>query len=602
MTRILYDIKLTLTLEAPYLVHGSDPGRFGLDATLLSDHRGRPVLPGTLLAGRIAEVWAAHGTDLGNADADLWFGKRGIDAADGAQRARLRVEDLVLVTVDGAAFDAKAARHDFDASRIRQDDSTGAVERGALLIVEQLGRPGARLGFHGTWQSWAEAAEIDTLCNQLRAALLLQTQLGAYRSIGFGRMFAMSVAASKASHQPLHIDGQHECQRFALTTDDALCVGARSRRGNVFESGDIISGGTLRGALAQMLMARHGVVSLDKIGLSPLAKYFEKLRCTHALPAPIREPRPLPLPQSLVWHDDDVKDAWRHKSPPAELMQAPAFQTDWKPKAYEKAGGQQGWGKTQRHLRVRTDIGPDGKAKDGKLFAYECVAAARDSADKATTQWLFDIDLVGIGDATDRAAVWVELDNLLGGGLAPLGKTDAHATLQAIAKADPASNSAWAAVPLDSLTVGNLVPLLLVTDALLFPTDAIADQPEADLGGIYRDAFADLLDKLGCKSALSLSHHFATQRLAGGDYLHKRYLKGKDYQPFVLTEAGSVFVFEVNDVANARLALHAWGSNGLALPTLVSHKHGDTWQHHPYLPQNGFGEVAVHPAHGFSDL
>lgn len=71
----LHRFTLTVTLQAPYLVHGNDPGRHGLHATLLRDHRRRPVLPGTLLAGRIAEVWTAHGQELGGADADLWFGR-----------------------------------------------------------------------------------------------------------------------------------------------------------------------------------------------------------------------------------------------------------------------------------------------------------------------------------------------------------------------------------------------------------------------------------------------------------------------------------------------------------------------------------------------
>ena len=82
--RSLYGIDLAVTLAAPYLVHGNDPGRFGLHATLLTDPQGRPVLPGSLLAGRIAEAWTAHGAELGGADADRWFGRLGFGAQDGA--------------------------------------------------------------------------------------------------------------------------------------------------------------------------------------------------------------------------------------------------------------------------------------------------------------------------------------------------------------------------------------------------------------------------------------------------------------------------------------------------------------------------------------
>ncbi len=54
-----YDIQLKLTLKAPYLVHGNEPGRFGLDATLMRDHNGNLILPGTLIAGRLRDAWAA---------------------------------------------------------------------------------------------------------------------------------------------------------------------------------------------------------------------------------------------------------------------------------------------------------------------------------------------------------------------------------------------------------------------------------------------------------------------------------------------------------------------------------------------------------------
>lgn len=629
-------LTLEITLQAPYLVHGNDAGRYGLHATLLTDHRDRPVLPGTLLAGRIAEVWTAHGVELGGADADQWFGRPGLDPdSDSAQRARLRVADLVLQSVDGTAYDPSLPRHDLDASRIRLDDDTGSVEHGALLMVEQISRPGAPLVFSGEWSTWATPAEVRTLRTQLQAALLLQTQLGAWRNVGFGRVLSVDVRASLAytslaptAAPPAASRSVHDTrQRYQLTTTDALCLATRSRRGNVFESQDHFTGGTLLGALAQTLMSLHGAPRVSALAEhSTLARHFDKLRCTHALPTAmpgvwktesgekpveLSASRPLPLPQSLVYRSGDGDealplDAWKHGDPPAGVDATFAFQTDWKGSDKQAAAQLQDWGRTTTHLRVRTDIDADGQAKTGQLFAYECCCAPLDAQGQPETRWLFDLDLSAIPEDQDRAAVWAELAALLAHPLAPLGKTDAQAQVTPLPVNDPGLRPTWPDADLAQLKAGDKLPLLLVTDALLFPVTAVADQPEVDLVALYRDAFDVLQKDLQHPGVLRYRHHFATQRLAGGAWLHGRHGAARRrpaYQPLVLTEAGSVFVFEVGpDAQAARSVLQHWQTHGLALPPAVVQVHGDHWSDHPYLPQNGHGEVAVQPAHDFPVL
>ena len=63
----------------------------------------------------------------------------------------------------------------------------------------------------------------------------------------------------------------------------------------------------------------------------------------------------------------------------------------------------------------------------------------------------------------------------------------------------------------------------------------------------------------------------------------------------MLTQPGSVFVFRVLDAAKAKGLLALWQRHGLALSTAVKADHGHTWQDNPYIPQNGYGEVAVNP-------
>lgn len=607
----LFNLDLTVVLRAPYLVHGSDAGRLGLDATLLTDHRGTPVLPGTLLAGRIAETaWLAHRAALGGADADKWFGRPGFGGTtgDGGTRARLRVQDLQLKRIANQPFHAGKPRADHDIARIEEDADRGAVVTGALLIIEQLCPPRAELEFQGRWQVWATPEEAERLSRQVRAALQLQTQLGAYRGIGFGQIVRPSVQATLVASTPIALQGAPSRRRFVLRIEVALCVGARSRRGNVFVSSDVITGGTIRGALARMVMSRAGTTDLAAIANSPLAQHFEQLRCTHALPAAAGAGRPIPLPQSLVHQNDHTFDARAHAQPPAGLSPAPAFQTDWKPEVRDLATKDQGWGQTLRHLRVRTDIDERGQAKDQSLFAYQCIAAPADVQGRLQTEWLFDIDLGAIDAEQQRAAIWAELGDLLGAGLAPLGKTDARAEVSTAPADSPANGAVWPPRDLDAapLQAGEQISIVLVSDALLFPTNAIADKGlTANLGDIYANAFDQLLQQSNAAGALHYSHHFATQRMAGGKFSHSRRAGCNppcDYQPLVLTEAGSVFVFTVQDAARAARALRSWQVDGLPLTEDVMSVHGASWKDHAYLRENGYGEIAVEPAHGFAAL
>lgn len=625
--RRLQHLRLDVTLQAPYLIHGNDPGRHGLHATLLTDPQGWPVLPGTLLAGRIAETWLACGSALGGADADRWFGRPGVQP----DRARLMVRDLRLQRIDDRACpDTPPPREAHPLTRVQLDPDTGSVAPGALLMVEQISAPGAALHFSGTWHTWADRAEATLLCRQLHAALLLQTQLGAWRNIGFGKVLDMNVRLTAATTaatmpeqdgSPLNAPATPSPARLrcSLLTTDLLCIGSRSRRGNVFESADHFNGAILLGALAQQLCWRHGVGRLDELHLhSLLARHFDALRCTHALPARRDSGRPLPLPRSLIaTRSADghplILDAWAHAGPPATLHDGVAFQIDWKTEQHTAAAARQHWGATGTSLRVRTDIDTDGQAKTGALFAYECRHAPQDACGQPQTRWLFDLDLSRIAATCPEAdlhTLRAELGELLADGLAPLGKTDALARIDVLAPDDPGRQPVWPERDLQTLRPGERLPLLLITDALLFDTAALDRHRDPDglpdLDRIYHEALVQLLEALGAPGVLTLCHHFASQRLVGGDWLHQRRQQNGSpapYTPLVLTEAGSVLVLQIGpDADAARRVLQHWQQHGLDLPARVRQQHGATWRDHPWRPQNGYGEIAVQPAHGFDPL
>jgi hypothetical protein len=577
-------VTLTVALKTPWLVHGNDPGRFGLDAALLRDHTNKPILPGSLVVGRIIDGWQAlreMGIDM--PDAREWFGTVP-DSEASAGRARLFVDDLV----------ASVAERMEMATRIVIDSDTQAATSGMLMMVEQIDSIGAEIVFEGTWRAWLSESEQKNLPGHLQAGLAWHSQLGALRSIGFGELASVKVNVQPIEEQRPSLDALADQQeaRIALRFDRPLCVGSMNKRGNVFESDDVITGGSLIGALATMLGRKYGVPVARLKAVSKLAAHFDAIRITHALPSASTSKRPAAIPLSLAAVDSDaVFDVASIKEPhliavsDPERAMAPAFLHDWKGHVWTKVNSHRQWGETARYLRVRTAIDAKSRtAKEDNLFAYECVVPL------ANTTWQALIDLSRIPHE-DRPQVWQELSALLANGLGPIGKTDAWATVS-LNQRQP-DDTVWPQHPVS----GNTLVLQLMTDALLFPSSVVADK-QPDLHSLYSDVFSALSE-----GALKLSHFYASQHMAGGEYLWNRYGKRRSgtYQPYVLTSAGSVFVlsFDESERQQVQTCIRNWQQQGLPLPPAVVDAYGSNWDDHPYLPQNGYGEIAINLEHGF---
>lgn len=576
-TRMLYTISIEVELKAPWLVHGNDPGRFGLDATQMRDHEGRLILPGTLVAGRIGAAWDEMRQEFGLSDLPDrkdWLGQEG-NLPDG--RSRLFIDDLIA--------DEDAEKTAGISPRVPIGNNTGAAANGMLLMMEQTAAPGDTILFRGTWRASLGSSESTDLKDALSAGLLWQSQLGAQRSVGFGKLVDARVTLKPVRAKELTIPaGIPERARLRLGFNTPICVGAHSRRGNVFVSSDVISGGTLKATLARRMADRHGQSVQALKNSQVLARHFDAIRVTHAFPANCKK-RPCPLPQSLVAVNDKILDVagWRESG----LIdnQAPAFHHDWKGEIWETANQHQCWGATRRHLRVRAAIDSNTrKAANGKLFAYECVVA------EAETRWLADISIAAVPQ-NDHAAVWQAITELLAEGLGPIGKTDAWAE----ASLDATCPAVWQEAANLAPRRNDTVVLQLNTPALLLASGQIANIEQPDLNSLYGRIFYELSG-----GALLLSHFYASHDMAGGGYLQARFSReGATYRPYVLTNAGSVFVLTVNAEDMATGVLNDWRRNGLRLPKAVVDERGDTWEKNPYLPQNGYGEIAVNLAHGF---
>lgn len=591
--RTLRSLHIDVTLRAPWLVHGTAPTRFGLNDTQMRDHLGRLILPGQLLVGRLRAAWhEMQAFGLPTEDARHWFGQPGPEPD---HRARVWIDDLSLDPNTPPSISPLAS------PRVAIDDASGAAQDAQLRLAEQNHPPGQPLRLSGTWHAALTDDETKRLEAALQAGLLWHSQLGAERSVGFGVVLRAKVKASAANPpvRPSEVPNGRQA-RLVLTITAPLCVDTRSIGGNLFVSGDTLSGGTLKGALATQLRARYGKSVEALRSHNALARQFDGIRITHAFPA-AKDARPAALPQSLAAHGAELFDLATFITPQLIDGRAPAFHHDWKPAIHHAARAEQGWGATRPHLRVRTAIYGEhhdldgapfepqlaGQAWENKLFAYECRVAENN------TRWLADIHLPDALSPAECAAIWEALADLIAPGLGPLGKTDAFA--QAQLRTSPPN--VWPQRTLDTLVDGDVIPLQLNTPALLFPSSSVADRANPDLLALYRDAFRSLSG-----SALELSHFFASQRMAGGNYLLRRHLAARPgpYRPLVLTEPGSVFMLEIVNADAARPLLANWQGHGLPLPAAVKNECGDTWKDHPYLPQNGYGEIALAPRHGFN--
>jgi hypothetical protein len=576
--------RLTVDIEAPFLSHGNTAAGFGLDAMAARDATGAPILPGTLIAGRLSHAWRAWG----KAGAPfLQCLGQGSDQQAGSFdpfRKCLVIGDLCLQgTVSGG-----------NDSRIRLDPDTGAVAKGALFMAEQLAPPGTRLRFSGPARL-AAGNDPAATARAVEAALLWAGCLGAGRAVGQGRILDVSC---ESVIEAVDLPPMEECA-LSLEFEAPFCVPEKSLgQNNLFEGREVIPGAVLKGALASTWAAFLGKApdtpvseALDS-ARQALGRHFDKLIFRHAFPLKDGA-RALSLPQSLVKAGKrfcDVADypVARRLKDHEEKDVAPAFSIDWKSKDYGQVMPALGWPDLRKETRVRTAIEPGtGRAKDEQLFAYECVVPG-------DTRWGLNLSFATVPEA-DQAAVRDQLAGLLyalGGEIGWIGKTKTFARLQP----KPAFPTHRAGGVPSTLKKGDTVKLQLQTDALMGDWKALDEAADVEkMREMYDEAFRQLSG-----GALNLYNYFARQKLLGGKYFWKRHGAGAPYRPWLLTEAGSVFVLEVLESEAAGALLECWLERGLPLPAwlekeaLESEAKGrPRWQTIPYLPEGGYGEILI---------
>jgi len=589
---------LTLTVRGPFLTKSATPGDYGVDAVLARDKKQENFyIPGTSLVGVLRKAWEELFCDDFIND---WLGQnQHSDSPKGSvlpKPKRLYIGDLAIIP-------KKEVANRKTTYRIRIDEERGSVIEGAYLVIETPFAPGELVQFQGQVRFLANDEE-DThkFIRCLQIGLNWISQLGAYGTVGFGEL--VEVKLENQVENPLchtstvSIDGEKINWGYDLVIrpQSPFCITENHLAGDkLFKSRDVIPGNVIKGTLANFWKRLLGCSGETKINEKldstrpELGRYFDDLRITHAFPGKDRV-RPVQYSLSWVKVGDSFCDVASYEMTDwiANHAMAPAFAVDWKGKDYAKVKQCFGWPEVERELRIRTAVDAETRrTKDEQLFAYEMVVPTKEKVE----EWYAHLDLSAVPEL-DRAKVVEQLHSLIAEGLVGLGKTKAYARLQLLNAGNIRSHC-------PSYLQGPEWIVTLQTPALLCSpeglTDADGDRPAALLKA-YRDTFASL-----SKGSLVLQRFFATQSLAGGKYLWKRFKYSDSYEPLLLTNAGSVFVLhpQTGKEKEAQQCIENWFNTGLPVTKWVvdqyslGEKPASYWQKCPYIPQHGFGEIAV---------
>ncbi len=609
-------LKIRLTLEGPILSHSTTAGSYGIDSPMYRNADGCYALPGSLIKGRLREAMAELRQKAGevyNPDIEELFGQqtgnREAELPDiRPRRGRLQFDDFVSDTPDSQK----------DITRIKIDPDLGAVNHGMLQVMEAPWASRERAAFKGAVSFITSNEESGTLLEkQILIGLRWINGLGSNRSVGFGNLISVEIdckCTKNLLREETSADEPTGSFDLVIIPLSPFCVARHCVAENIFESERIIPGNVIKGCLAEQWRklvdqdSAKDVSKLDDPNRQELLSNFDKIRFTHAFPAPAASnTRPIVAPLSIVKVNKRLYDIAMHDNAIAitidefddnndkklKLRMAPAFQIDWKD--FSDTEQAFGWETPElsltTELRVRTSIDSvKRKADEGKLFAQEMIVPKG-------FEWYSSVDLDAIKDPDMRAKVAGQLQGLLAHGLRGLGKTKTRAKVKVIhsyKRVRPKFDSSVAP------TKDGVWIITLQTPAILCnPYEMNEQSRREELCRSYKNAWADISD-----GSIEMSHYFAAQSLAGGFYLHRRFRTDdkSTYYPFLLTNPGSVFVLKkVND--RAQELINDWLKHGLPLPGWAKERYatqgspGEDWRFCPYIRQNGFGEIAVNLQH-----
>jgi hypothetical protein len=573
-----YLIPISITLRGPILSRSTASGDHGVDSVFFRDSQDRLGIPGTLVKGRLLDAWRTLGPYCnGNLPDEntihSWFGKIANNAENGDEvpgtwdphRGQAKFPEAFVCTTNG-----NPALH----TRIQIEDDRGAADDGLLFVEERPFAVGESVRFQAEIAFWGKKDDAEQFANAVQFGLRSILSLGGNQGVGYGRVLTATIDEIKTTPKCLQ-DGLPDGTtiKLNLRTEEPLCITEHRPAGNIFKSIEHIPGGVLKGAIARQLE------DLGKDNFKELLAWLDKIRIRHARPRIITQPLPYTRPLSIVVANNKIRDVVHCKNACLIEGEAPKFAVDWKDKDYKSVTQCFTTVTLNRQLTVRTQIDPvNRRAKDEQLFAYESVLPKAGGCD---VDWVTAIDFPdGV-----PASVKEQLKQVLQYGLGRIGKTKAYFTLSAHPQTEP-----------PALSINETVAITLVTPALIGNPMRIEDKDKdgkQKLLDYYKHAWCTLCP------GLELSHFFAQQQLAGGKYLWKRFQKTEQYRPWLLTKAGSVFVFTVKPENKEAVSEFLQSCLQKGLPHFPP---DSTWENNPFVRENGYGEIAVNLHENWKEL
>ena len=615
------DIPIELQMEAPFITQSSSPGDYGIDYVVARNADGTMIIPETLIIGKLRQSWEELESAIANEndpscfvptkdEIRLLLGSQLQDGEYAPKNKRLFFSDFILTNSETQSASGQ---------RIRIDPARGAVDQGALFSIEKPFCSGALLVFTGFLRFEIDSEnKAEKIYNQVKCGLQWTSQIGGLRTIGYGRLKAvnmgeLSVKKIEIINRPW---GDADGFDLVIIPDGPFCIAMKPRTDNIFESSEEIPGGVVLGCMARSLNRLAGEPDQNEIkepllttekeipqesdqpgatqekkatGIIPffhLRKNFSKLRITHAFPGANCFLRPVKPPLSLV-KSSGLYDVALLDQPGLINNEPPEFSVDWKDDSDVRKLF--GWPYLRRELRVRTAI--DSKklrSRENELFAYEMIVP--DNRCWFSRVFVDQIEERERNAVLNELACFFEQVGILG-----LGK----------------SKTVARAIVMPAGTIGNIHPtgrasqylgidgylvITLQTPALLLDPKPLAENNDYGvLNANYKQAWQELCPEM------ELVRYFAAQSLSGGLYQYERFKNNKElaYQPWLLTNAGSVFIFRVKNEDSVGKQVEKWLKNGLDLPDSVvgayslEGENTKFWKRCPFIPQNGYGEIAA---------
>ncbi len=609
-------LNISITLRGPLLTQSSSPGELGFDVVVARNHNEKPYLPGTLISGKIRQsleeltdaIQGENKPDWFAPKLDDWLGKPSEN--DFAVSKRLFFSDFIL---NDNELEPSKTRY-----RIKIDQDRGAVEQHQIVMLENPFISGESYSFTGQVHFFSSQPHAEIIRQHIAVAIKWFSHLGALKSIGFGQVENAEIckieelAIPTSSNTPSLTSDKI---RFSIQPQYPCCLSGKPNANNLFDSECIIPGSAIKGCIANtwnhLLDEQKGTIEPNNTDscYAELRENFSLIRICHAFPGKQENERPVVAPLSIVTTVEEIEpdtkkthyyDVAQLTKPSLIGQQAPDFSVDWKdtentlttyPWPYIRFQDW-GWDKLHSELRVHTAINRKSRrSAKNELYAYEQIIPE----DK---YWYGEFDLTKIASSETQTKVLEQIQRLCQHGIIGLGKTKTPANIQFIDKLKPAINSKLE--PLEN----NIWLITLQTDTLLgSPENLNESSGKEELQNMYEQLWDEISN-----SKLTLLRYFARQRMTGGRFrkqtMQKQTMQNEqeNYRPWLLTEAGSLFVLQANtanDIEDIQTRLKCWMEQGLPLAqsAISWYRLRDDpqqhWKYTPFVPENGYGEIAI---------